>query len=158
VLFPEIRFYTNDSWPLIRGVAEARGVPILVMNRYAGGVLYVLNIPDNPGDLYELPQPVATAIRTYLQTDLPVRLDAPARVSLFAYDNSTFIVESFLSEPASVGISVAGAPKSLRDLVSGAMLAGIRQDPRPRGPPGQGPHTEFRADIPPHSYRVFVAQ
>jgi hypothetical protein len=158
VLFPEIRFYTNDSWPLIRGVAEARGVPILVMNRYAGGVLYVLNIPDNPGDLYELPQPVATAIRTYLQTDLPVRLDAPARVSLFAYDNSTFIVESFLSEPASVGISVAGAPKSLRDLVSGAVLAGIRQDPRPRGPPGQGPHTEFRADIPPHSYRVFVAQ
>ena len=163
VLFPEIRFYTNDSWPLIRGVAEARGVPILLMNRYARGALYVLNIPDNPGDLYELPQPVASAIRTYLQGELPVRIDAPARVSLFEFDNSTFIVESFRSEPASVGIAVTGNHKLLRDLVSGEELPSVpppqQQDSRRRsGPPEQGTHTEFRADVPPHSFRVFTVR
>jgi hypothetical protein len=35
ILFPEIRFYTNDSWALIRGVANAKGFPILLMNRYS---------------------------------------------------------------------------------------------------------------------------
>ena len=70
--------------------------------------LSIRNRPDNPGDLYELPQPVMKAIRGYLQADFPVRLDAPARVSLFAYDNDTFIVESFRSEPASVGVFVSG--------------------------------------------------
>ena len=163
VLFPEIRFNTNDSWPLIRGVAEARGVPILVMNRYARGALYVLNIPDNPGDLYELPQPVATAIRTYLQGELPVRIDAPARVSLFEYDNSTFIVESFRSEPATIGIATAGDHKILRDLVSGEELPSVPQPPpqdsrRRSGPPEQGSYTQFRAEIPPHSFRVFTVR
>ncbi|HET9396530.1 MAG TPA: hypothetical protein VFO36_10775, partial [Nitrospiraceae bacterium] len=55
VLFPEIRFYTNDTWALIRGVANAKGFPILLMNRYSRGIFYVLTIPDNIGDLYSLP-------------------------------------------------------------------------------------------------------
>ena len=49
VLFPEIRFYTNDTWPMIRGVAGANGDPILLMNRYSRGVIYVLTIPENQG-------------------------------------------------------------------------------------------------------------
>ena len=40
VLFPEIRFYTNDSWPLIRGVAASKGFPIVLMDRYSRGVIY----------------------------------------------------------------------------------------------------------------------
>jgi len=28
ILFPEVRFYTNDSWGIIRGVAAAKGFPI----------------------------------------------------------------------------------------------------------------------------------
>ncbi len=38
VLFPELAFYTNDSWGIIRGVANAKGFPILLMNRYGGGM------------------------------------------------------------------------------------------------------------------------
>ncbi len=28
VLLPEIHFFTNDSWPIIRGVASAKGFPV----------------------------------------------------------------------------------------------------------------------------------
>jgi hypothetical protein len=157
LLFPEIRFYTNDSWPLIRGVAEARGVPILLMNRYSNGILYVLNIPENPGDLYELPQPVTRAIRAYLQADFPVRLDAPARVSLFAYDNGTFIVQSFRGEAAEVGVSVVGAHVTVRDLLSGESIAADRNGTKPQVGPG-AVRSDFHVRIPPHSYRVFSAQ
>jgi hypothetical protein len=152
--FPEIRFYTNDAWPLIRGIAEAKGVPILLMDRYSQGALYVLNIPDNPGDLYDLPQPVTAAIRGYLQRDFPVRIDAPSRVSLFAYDNGTFILQSFRAEPVSVGVSVAGATVGLKDLVSGEAVAGLAEGQR--AGQSEKPRTAFHVTVPPHSYRAFT--
>jgi hypothetical protein len=156
VNFPEIRYYTNDAWPLIRGVAQAYGVPILLMDRYSRGVLYVLDIPDNPGDLYELPQPVLSAIRAYLQPDFPVRLDAPALVSLFAYDNGTFIVQSFRDETASVGVSVAGVRTNLADLVTGErVVAEPSTVPGRRAGTNQVARTTFLIQVPPHSYRVF---
>lgn len=41
-------------------------------------------------------------IRTVLGRDLKARLEGPAKVSLFVYDNDKVIVESFLDEPVSV--------------------------------------------------------
>src|SRR5262249_21868089 len=108
ILFPQIRFYTNDSWGLIRGVASSKGYPILLMNKYSKGVLYVLTIPENIGDLYRLPQGVTNVIRHYFFSDFPVRIDAPSGVSLFAYDNGTFVIESFRHEPTDVRVSIAG--------------------------------------------------
>jgi hypothetical protein len=168
ILFPELRFYTNDSWPLIRGVANEHGVPILLMNRYSRGVLYVLDIPDNIGDLYALPQPVTKAIRSYLQADFPVRLDAPAQVSLFAYDNGTFIVESFRPEAVTVSVSITGSYGGLRDLVSGQSVTAepvasataqtTAADSGRNSIPGEAARTSFQLELPPHSYRVFQYQ
>jgi hypothetical protein len=47
------------------------------------------------------------AIRSYIMGDFPVRIEARAQVSLFAYDNGTFIVESFRDQPADVRIRVS---------------------------------------------------
>jgi hypothetical protein len=157
ILFPEIRFFTNDSWVLIRGVAESKGFPILLMNRYSRGILYVLNVPDNPGDLYRLPQPVTQVIKGYLQENFPVRIDASDRVSLFAYDNNTFIVQSYRDEEAKVTVSVAGGAVKLRDLVSGRMqsLTAVPANPRdPRLPQ----RSEGTLQIQPHSYAVYAVE
>ena len=165
VLFPEIRFYTNDSWSLLRGVASSRGMPILLMNRYSHGILYVLDIPDNIGDLYSLPQGALGVIRTYVQGKFPVRIDAPAKVSLFTYDNGAFIVQSFRPEASSVGVSVAGAHSKLKDLLSGEELAASgnssvdlkARTQAQRREPESGVRSRFAVQIPPHSYRVFRA-
>jgi hypothetical protein len=165
ILFPEIHFYTNDSWALLRGVASLHGIPILLMNRYSRGVLYVLDIPDNIGDLYRLPQPALSVIRTYLQGKFPVRLEAPPQVSLFAYDNGAFVVESFRPEPTRVGISVVGTHHQLKDLLSNedAHPGGDSKVELPartdaqRRDPDSGERTSFSVQIPPHSYRVFRA-
>ena len=166
ILFPEIHFYTNDSWALLRGVAARHGLPIMLMNRYSRGVLYVLDIPDNIGDLYALPQPALSVIRTYLQGEFPVRLDAPAQVSLFAYDNGTFVVESFRPEATPVGISIAGTHSKLKDLVSGEEIAASgnstvnlpARTAAQRRDPDAGTRASFSVQIPPHSYRVFKAE
>ena len=110
VLFPEVRFYTNDSWGIIRGVASAKGFPIALMNHYSKGTLYLWTMPENFGDLYSLPQPMVTRIKQYLFSDLPVQIDAPDHVALFTYDNGAFVVENFRDQSASVGVERKGQP------------------------------------------------
>ncbi len=78
VIFPQIHFYTNDSWPLIRGEAAANAVPILLATQYGPGQLYVLDVPANMGQLLELPQPVLDDLRGWLTARFPLRIDAPA--------------------------------------------------------------------------------
>jgi hypothetical protein len=108
VLFPEVRFYTNDSWGIIRGVAAAKGFPIVLMNHYSKGTIYLWTMPGNFGDLYSLPHPMVTRIKQYLFGDLPVQIDAPDHVALFTYDNGAFIVENFRDTTATVRISRHG--------------------------------------------------
>jgi hypothetical protein len=144
VLFPEVHFYTNDSWGIIRGVAAAKGFPIVLMNHYSKGTLYLWAMPENFGDLYNLPRPMITRIKEYLFADAPVRIDAPDHVALFTYDNGAFVVENFRDEAARVNVSVAGAPR-LVEATRGARLALTKHMDR----------STFALTIPPHSFRVF---
>jgi len=159
VLFPEIVFLTNDAWPIVRAIANGNGFPLLLMDRYAKGVLYVWTIPENFNDLYSLPQGLTSAFKDYLMRGFPVRVDGPAQVALFAYDNNTFIVESFLPEATDVKISVAGNFTQLKNLVTGESLAAQPQTRRlRRNGPGEENRAAFNVHLLPHSYQVFAAE
>ncbi|HUJ32678.1 MAG TPA: hypothetical protein VLY23_15460 [Candidatus Acidoferrum sp.] len=153
VLIPEIRFLTNDAWPLVRGIASGNGSPLLIMDRYSKGILFVLTIPDNFTDLYNLPPEVLSAIKSYILGDFPVRLDAPSKVSLFAYDNGTFIVESFLDTRAEVSAAVTGDIWELKNVVTGEVVHGERA---PAGRQFGPQRTTFRISLEPHSYAAFA--
>jgi hypothetical protein len=112
VLFPEVRFYTNDSWGIIRGVAAAKGFPIVLMNHYSKGTLYLWTMPENFGDLYSLPRPMVTRIKQYLFGDQPVQIDSPDHVALFTYDNGAFVVENFRDDAANVRVIRKGSAAS----------------------------------------------
>ena len=158
ILVPEIAFLTNDAWPIVRGTANGRGAPLLLMDRYSKGILYVLTIPENANDLYALPQPVLTAIRRYILSGFPFMLDAPSKVSLFAYDNHTFVVESYLDEPVEVIVNAPGTSQRIRNLSTGQKLEGdvsplTKTHPSPSH--ASQPHTAFSIKIPPHSFLAF---
>ena len=156
VLVPEIAFLTNDAWPVVRGTANGRGAPLLLMDRYSKGILYVLTIPENANDLYALPQPVLTSIKQYLLNGFPVSIDAPSKVSLFAYDNHSFVVESYLDESEQVIVSTAGPATHLRNLATGAVIEG-KPAPNPRH--GRAPQrTEFHISVDPHSFIAFAEE
>jgi hypothetical protein len=161
VLLPEVHFFTNDSWPIIRGVAGAKGFPVMLMNRYSNGVIYLLTVPENVADLYNLPRPLITRIKTYLQRDFPVRIDSPVPVSLFAYDNQTFVVESFLSEAADVSLSIAGVDAKVRNIATGEMMTADPLPPSSRKPEetksrtGESPRTSFSVKVEAHSYQAY---
>ncbi|MBN2393781.1 MAG: hypothetical protein JXR84_23815 [Anaerolineae bacterium] len=153
ILIPHIDYLTNDSWEEISGLTNTTGNPFLHSASYANGVLYVLTIPDNFDDLYKLPLEVLERIRELLLRHLYVRVDGPAQVMLFAYDNDTFIVESILPEAAEVRIVTDSTVTALRDVLTGDVLDEAEEilDWRKQS---TGEHS-FTATLKPHAYRVF---
>ncbi len=112
MLFPQIRFLTNDAWPLISGVANGNGFPILLMDRYSKGILFVWTIPENFSDLYAMPPQAVSAIKDCVVSDFPVQLDGPAKVSLFVYDNHTFISNRFATNRSMLQFQLPAASQS----------------------------------------------
>ena len=159
ILFPRIAFNTNDAWPVIRGIADDNLFPLLLQDHYANANLYILTIPDNPADLYRLPEPTLNALRTYLTAGFPVRLDAPARVALFAYDNHTLIVESFRDEATPVALYGDATFTHLKNLQTGEILTGTPLETTAKRHSAQAPlsHSQlsFSLNLPAHSYAAF---
>jgi hypothetical protein len=130
ILLPKIRYATNDAWEVVSAYTSSNrtsGTPVLLSTKYSKGLLYVLTIPEDEGDLYNYPQNVLTSIRNVVARDMYVRLDAPSMVSLFVYDNDKFIVESFQENPVTARVVTDGRITKLRDLVSGEVLTGQAQ-------------------------------
>ncbi len=162
ILIPQIQYLTNDAWELVSGTAQNDlGYPLLIQAGYGKGSLYVLTIPENFSDLYSFPALILTQIRNALLRELFVRVESPGDVSLFVYDNDTFIVESFLPETVDVRISLDPRFGRIRELTTGEELAG--QSGGAAGGFGGfgmsgGKRTVVPVKIKPHSYLVFSAR
>jgi hypothetical protein len=160
ILIPQIHYLTNDSWELVSAVDGPNGWPLLHDADYGRGHLYVLTIPDNFADLYDLPPEILTRIKQTVMKDFPIRVDGPSEVALYAYDNGTFVVESFLDTAAEVRVVTSLKGRALRDLLSGETITGqmSASGQSQAGPIRRGPDdgkASFEAKIPPHSYRAF---
>jgi len=159
ILFPEIFFLTNDAWPVVRLLANGNGYPLLLMDRYSRGILYIWTMPENFSDLYSLPPSVTGAIKNYVMRGFPVRLDGPGQVALFAYDNHTFIVESYLPAETDVKVSLTGNFTRLKNLVSGEVINGqAPTQSRGRWRDNEESRMSFNVHLLPHSYSVFAAE
>jgi hypothetical protein len=116
-VLPNLEYSTNDSWPLIVGISDEYNVPLLLSNSYSRGKFFVWNIPDDYHSLYQFPKEILKAIREILTPELPVLLDAKAKIGLFVYDNGTFIVHSFLPHPTEIRLLVQSPMGKLGDLM-----------------------------------------
>ena len=161
ILIPQIRRFENDNRLAINFSTALSGYPLAVSATYGQGTFSVLAIPDDFADLYRLPQSLLNQIRSLLGRDLFVSLDAPDHVSLFAYDNHTFIVQSFQSQPVSTRALVVRATR-LHDLLTGQTLtpaqgaAAATGGGRGFGRGGlENRGTPFEVAVPAHSFRVF---
>ena len=159
ILIPQIRYQTNDAWevisagrPLTKGVS---GYPMLLRAPYSKGNLYVLTIPDDMGNLYDLPETVLNSFRRILSQDVKVRIEAPSKVSLFLYDNRTFIVESFLDEAVTFQIITNEDITVIKDMLSGAEVEKLQVVSSSNRRTQQENTNRFRITLIPHSYKVF---
>jgi hypothetical protein len=162
IIIPQLQYLTNDVWELVSGMTQNDlGYPLLLQAGYGKGTLYILTIPENFSDLYSFPTQILTQIRNVLLRDQFVRIESPGDVSVFAYDNDTFIVESFLPDTVEVKVSMNPRFTKIRELTTGQEFAGQPSQP-PVGFFGFGMNVDKRMMYPikinPHSYRVFSAK
>ncbi len=142
ILIPELAYGLVDSEEIIQGIYKEnnRYSMLLQVRGLKKGRFFILTIPENFDDLYHLPQEVLSQIRRDLMDDVPVYLDSPARICLFAYDNNTFVAKSYQPFPVRYNIVVKKAGAKLFDLRSGRALQGytngnttlfeVRHEPR----------------------------
>ncbi len=163
LLIPQVRYYTNDAWELISAgrplEGGVSGYPILLRAPYATGNLYVLTVPDDMGNLYDLPQPLLDELRRTLSKDLDLYLEGPAKVALFLYDNHTLVVENFNDEAVDVRL-VAGVETTVMEgIENGERLTPLAPEAEPIDPFGRRrpvtPKNRFGLQLPPHSYKAF---
>ncbi|HEV7608416.1 MAG TPA: hypothetical protein VGO61_13820 [Steroidobacteraceae bacterium] len=159
MLIPQITYRTNDSWELVSAVDGDNGWPVLHDADYLDGQLQVLTIPENFADLSNYPEPVLDAIRRVITAALPVHLEAPGKVSLFVYDNRTFIVHNFRDEPVNAKVTMPEGIASIADLTADLStkesISTVKREERARVGVATIVTSEASFAIAPHSFRAF---
>ncbi|MCL6457343.1 MAG: permease [Gorillibacterium sp.] len=100
ITYPVLDYSTNGTWQSIVAMNGHNNIPVLMYDNYGKGKVYTLVVPDNAADLWKLPEPIVTQLR-HIMTEklLPYKVNGPANVGLFSYDNDSFVLESFDSVP-----------------------------------------------------------
>ena len=156
-IIPQVKYFTNDAWevvsagrPLTGGVS---GYPILLRDTYSKGILFVLTIPDDFGNLYDFPAPALNIIRGVMSKDVGAYIEGPSKVALFPYDNKTMVVENFNDQAVNLRVVVNSKVKSLRNLLTGEQLLPVQVTYTRWRFVGYKDHqTVFDVQLPAHSY------
>jgi len=157
ILVPVVQYLTNDSWEEVSCIAGGAGTPMLHAASYGNSRLFVLTIPDNFDDLYYLPAEVLTRIKETVVKDHYVRLEAPAKVALFVYDNDTFIVQSFLDEEVDVRLVLNDCYTQIKDILSDEVFSGEETYDKIGRLGEKIDKRAFTLKVKPHSFRAFRA-
>lgn len=115
ITVPVAEFRNNATWALVKVGSGQESYGILLKDTYGKGQMYTLTVPDSFPDVYKLPSEVLTR----LHAEFPVGgvyLEAEGQISLFVYDNDTFIVYPYVewgAQPAYVKVHVTGKASAL---------------------------------------------
>ena len=112
---PVCEFRNNATWALVKVAESEESFGLLLRDTYGKGQMLTLAVPDNFPDLYKLPGKALTRIRREFPAG-GVYLESRAGISLFPYDNDTFIVYPYVAagaQPATILIHVTGEAEAL---------------------------------------------
>ena len=156
MLIPQISYLTNDSWEIISALDDTNGWPLLHSAVYAKGRFSVWTIPENFVDLYQLPAPVLNRLRKTVAGNLSVSMEGPGEVSLFVYDNNTFVLQSFLDEEVTMYVLLDDHVSVISDIDKDEKIEGKLRKAFTFGnrTPGDAAML-FEVKIKPHSFRGF---
>jgi len=156
MLIPQISYYTNDSWELVSGMDDGLGWPLLHMAKVGDATLYLLVVPENFNDLFNLPVEVLDMIRSAASKGQETRLSGSARVAMFCYDNHTVILHSFNDEPVETKLIITNQPEKVTELMSDQPCNIVNvPEKRFRSRVFAPAHSEVSVSLPPHSFKVF---
>lgn len=134
VLFTIMQHKNNATWYDVLLHVNEFSTPVMTEDQYGRGFLYILNIPDNYGDLYRLPREVIGAITKNFARKGQVYLTVNPKFSLFTYDNDTFCVYNLNEFKTPAEVTVLGEEYAgIQDMETGVKYTTpVRVNPRPK--------------------------
>lgn len=117
IIIPQIDYCINDVWELAAAYGTDTNYPLILRWCYSKGRVCVIVIPDNMGDLYNLPVEILDAFKDLAVNSMDVSISAPAKVLLFVYDNDTIILRSDLEYVEQIKLKVGKDIKCIKSLV-----------------------------------------
>ena len=115
---PVCEFRNNAAWALAKMADTEESFALLLRETYGKGQMITLTVPDSFPDLYKLPRPVISRVLAEFPVN-GVWLETDPGVSVFHYDNDTFVTYPYVTseaQPGSILIHVNGQVKSLTEL------------------------------------------
>ncbi|MBR3246935.1 MAG: hypothetical protein IKG03_00885 [Clostridiales bacterium] len=125
VVFPEIVHGNNASWSLINGGDGDYHTPILLQSNYGKGRIFILSIPDNPSDMYVIPDPVTDRLKRIISPDC---FASGKGFSMFTYGDGSMILYRYVKDdirPAHVRLYTADNARALVDAVTGEVFEAV---------------------------------
>jgi len=130
IRLPVAEFRNNATWAVVKGAKDEESYGILLRDDYCDGHMWTLAMPDAYPDVYRLPSPVISRIRQQFPVN-GVWLEGPGRISLFIYDNDSFVMYPYVMEGVQremVRVHVKGAAALENPLWKGRFGSG-RMEP-----------------------------
>ena len=125
VTVPVLEYRNNATWTLAKGIAGEENFGLLLRDTYGKGQMLTVVVPDNFAEFKNYPVELLTRIRKEMAV-MPVHLEGPANIGVFAYDNDVFALYPFVvdgAQPEQISIHVKGGASALVDIESGRKLA-----------------------------------
>ena len=97
VTLPVAEFRNNATWAVVKGMHGEESYGMLLRDSYCDGRLWTLAVPDAFPDFYHIPAEALSRIRQAMPVN-GAWLEGGARISLFAYDNDTFVLYPYVME------------------------------------------------------------
>ncbi len=117
ISFPLLEHRNNATWSKLNAGHGEYHESIIMYDTYGNGIFEVINLPDMPSRIKDLPSQVLTAIRYELLGEGKIWIDSGYGVSLFTYDNDTFGLYCYTNDgcaPVDFNIHILGNVKSLK--------------------------------------------
>ncbi len=117
VLFADIQHSNNLSWSLLNGGAGEYHTTLLLRDTYGPGRMYLINTPENPSDLSEIPEWAWDSVKRVFNKD-GIYVSAN-NVSLFMYDNDVMILYVHVTgkaHPVHATVHIPGESAKLTQL------------------------------------------
>ncbi len=163
-----IEHRNNATWSVMNAGHGEYHESVLCYDTYGKGRLTLLNLPEMPSKIYELPSQVLTQIRQELDAT-GIWIDGAAGVSLFTYNNKTFGLYCHTWDgcaPQEFFVHIKGEAKQLKRLNDGSPVMPWNSFPidkiysRPLDPrnPASEKETVFYVRIQPGDFSFFQIQ
>lgn len=118
ITFPVLEYRNNSTWgALCKAKKNEESYTLLARDTYGEGEMLTMVVPESFPDLYRLPKHVISRLRSEFEVN-GIQFDGPSGISLFPYDNDTFVFYTYATSSAcdaDLLVSVKGA-KALKAL------------------------------------------